>query len=49
MVFAIVADGIPTFVMIDVIVIMEMEKKTFFVTADVFTVADGTVYFVWLM
>ena len=39
---AIVADGIATFVMTDVIVIMEMEKQ-FCVTADVFTVADGTV------
>ena len=44
---AIVADGIATFVMTDVIVIMEMENH--FVTADVFTVADETVTIVWLM
>ena len=44
---AIVADGIATFVMTDVIVIMEMENH--FVTADVFTVADETVTFLWLM
>ena len=46
---AFVADGIATFFMTDVIVIMEMEKP-FCVTADVSTVAEGTVtLYRWLM
>ena len=46
---AFVADGIATFVMTDVIVIMEMEKP-FCVTADVSTVTDGAVtLYRWLI